>query len=244
MVSSVPISPTGCRQRGIEVTIPTRRRERTKALIIQPNVLMPEVGINSEEALVSLMQGQDAVINLVGILHSRDVVLPYSKDFAEAHVELPKKIVAACKKAGVRRLVHMERAGCRPQGPVGISLFQGRRRGHRDGSEERTRCDRIPSIGDLRPRRFLPDDFGGALGKLRSSPSVSATPVSSRSGLPMSPMPSSIAWAIRKPSARPTILSAPRFTRCANWLTTPPVWSAATRGSSPCLKGLPTCRPG
>jgi uncharacterized protein YbjT (DUF2867 family) len=25
-------------QRGIEVTIPTRRRERTKALIIQPNV--------------------------------------------------------------------------------------------------------------------------------------------------------------------------------------------------------------
>jgi hypothetical protein len=58
---------------------------------------MPEVDINSEEALVSLMQGQDAVINLIGILHSRDVVLPYSKDFAEAHVELPKKIVAACK---------------------------------------------------------------------------------------------------------------------------------------------------
>ena len=75
-------------------TIPTRRRERTKALIIQPNVLMPEVKINSEETLVSLMQRQDAVINLVGVLHSRDVVLPYSKDFAEAHVELPKKIVA------------------------------------------------------------------------------------------------------------------------------------------------------
>jgi len=104
-------------QRGIEVTVPTRRRERTKALIIQPNVLMPEVNINSEEALVSLMQGQDAVINLVGILHSRDVVLPYSKDFAEAHVELPKKIVAACRKAGVRRLVHMSALGANPKGP-------------------------------------------------------------------------------------------------------------------------------
>ncbi len=104
-------------QRGIEVTIPTRRRERTKALIIQPNIDMPEVNINSEEALVNLIRGKDAVINLVGILHSRDVVLPYSKDFAEAHVELPKKIIAACKIAGVRRLVHMSALGADPKGP-------------------------------------------------------------------------------------------------------------------------------
>jgi NADH dehydrogenase len=101
----------------VEVTIPTRRRERTKALIIQPNVEMPEVNINSEEVLVELMRDKDAVINLVGILHSRDVVLPYSKDFAEAHVELPKKIVAACKKAGVRRLLHMSALGADPKGP-------------------------------------------------------------------------------------------------------------------------------
>ncbi len=104
-------------QRGVVVTIPTRRRERTKALIIQPNVEMPEVNIHSEEALVELMKGKDVVINLVGILHSRDVVLPYSKDFAEAHVELPKKIVAACKQAGVRRLVHMSALGADPKGP-------------------------------------------------------------------------------------------------------------------------------
>jgi NADH dehydrogenase len=63
------------------------------------------------------MQGKDAVINLVGILHSRDVVLPYSKDFAEAHVELPKKIIAACKKAGVRRLLHMSALGADSRGP-------------------------------------------------------------------------------------------------------------------------------
>jgi nucleoside-diphosphate-sugar epimerase len=94
-------------QRGIEVTVPTRRRERTKALIMQPGVEMPEANIHCEEALVELMRGHDAVINLVGILHSRDVKLPYSQDFADAHVELPKKIVAACKATGVRRLVHM-----------------------------------------------------------------------------------------------------------------------------------------
>ncbi|KXB29670.1 epimerase [Dechloromonas denitrificans] len=104
-------------QRGIEVTIPTRRRERTKALIIQPNVEMPEADIHCTETLAALMQDQDAVINLVGILHSHDVKLPYSKDFAEAHVELPKKIIAACKAAGVRRLVHMSALNADPKGP-------------------------------------------------------------------------------------------------------------------------------
>jgi NADH dehydrogenase len=104
-------------QRGIEVTIPTRRRERTKALIIQPGIEMPEVDIGAEGALDTLVPGHDAVINLVGILHSRDVVLPYSADFANAHVELPKKVVAACKKAGVRRLVHMSALGADPKGP-------------------------------------------------------------------------------------------------------------------------------
>lgn len=94
-------------QRGIEVTVPTRRRERTKALIIQPGVEMPEANIHCEETLVELMRGHDAVINLVGILHSRDVQFPYSADFGRAHVELPKKIIAACKTAGISRLIHM-----------------------------------------------------------------------------------------------------------------------------------------
>lgn len=104
-------------QRGIEVTIPTRRRERTKALIIQPNIEMPEANIHCEETLAELMRGKDAVINLVGILHSRDVKLPYSRDFAEAHVELPKKIIAACKATGVRRLLHMSALKADPKGP-------------------------------------------------------------------------------------------------------------------------------
>jgi uncharacterized protein YbjT (DUF2867 family) len=104
-------------QRGIEVTVPTRRRERTKALIMQPNVEMPEANIHCEKTLAELMRGQDAVINLVGILHSRDVKLPYSRDFAEAHVELPKKIIAACKASGVRRLVHMSALNADPKGP-------------------------------------------------------------------------------------------------------------------------------
>ena len=104
-------------QRGIEVTVPTRRRERTKALIMQPGVEMPEANIHCEATLVELMRDHDAVINLVGILHSRDVQFPYSADFGKAHVELPKKIIAACKTAGIRRLVHMSALHACPKAP-------------------------------------------------------------------------------------------------------------------------------
>lgn len=104
-------------EQGVRVTIPTRRRERTKKLIMMPWVEMPEANIGDPAELEALVRGQDAVINLIGILHSRDVKLPYSRDFEQAHVELPKKIVAACKAAGVRRLVHMSALGAGADAP-------------------------------------------------------------------------------------------------------------------------------
>lgn len=104
-------------EQGVRVTIPTRRRERTKKLIMMPWVEMPEANITDPVELEALVRGQDAVINLVGILHSRDVQLPYSRDFEQAHVELPRKIVAACKAAGVRRLVHMSALGAGADAP-------------------------------------------------------------------------------------------------------------------------------
>jgi len=94
-------------ERGIRVTIPTRHRDNTKQLIMLPTVDMVEANVNDPVQLAALMQDQDAVINLVGILHDHDSRLPYGKGFAAAHIELPKKIIAAMKQTGVRRLVHM-----------------------------------------------------------------------------------------------------------------------------------------
>lgn len=94
-------------ERGIRVTIPTRHRDNTKQLILLPMVDMVEADIGDAQQLATLMQGQDAVINLVGILHDHDSRLPYGKGFAAAHIEVPKKIIAAMKQTGVRRLVHM-----------------------------------------------------------------------------------------------------------------------------------------
>ena len=94
-------------ERGIRVTIPTRHRDNTKKLTMLPTVSMVEENVHDPQALVRLMRGQDAVINLVGILHDHDSRLPYGKGFAAAHVDLPRKIVAAMRQSGVRRLVHM-----------------------------------------------------------------------------------------------------------------------------------------
>ncbi len=76
-------------ERGVRVTIPTRHRDNTKQLIMLPTVDMVEANVNDPQQLAALMQGQDAVINLVGILHDHDSRLPYGKGFAAAHVELP-----------------------------------------------------------------------------------------------------------------------------------------------------------
>ncbi|WP_300454974.1 complex I NDUFA9 subunit family protein [Accumulibacter sp.] len=94
-------------ERGVRVTIPTRRRENTKKLIMLPTVSMVEANVHDPQALADLLPGQDAVINLVGVLHDSDSRLPYGKGFAAAHVELPRKIVAAMRQSGVRRLLHM-----------------------------------------------------------------------------------------------------------------------------------------
>lgn len=93
--------------RGYEVTVPTRRPESRKSVALVPGVRLRASNVNDPLELEDLFADADAVINLVGILHDRDGAKPYGRGFAAAHVELPRKIVAAMKRTGVRRLLHM-----------------------------------------------------------------------------------------------------------------------------------------
>jgi uncharacterized protein YbjT (DUF2867 family) len=95
-------------RRGMRVTVPSRHRERAKHLILLPTVDVVEADINARGVLERLVRGQDALINLVGILHG---------DFARAHVELPLAAVSACRAAGVKRLLHMSALGAAPDAP-------------------------------------------------------------------------------------------------------------------------------
>ena len=84
--------------REIKVRILTRRREYAKSLLVLPTVDVIETNIHDPRELGQLLVGVDAVINLVGILDG---------DFISTHIELPRKIVAACEQKGVIRLLHM-----------------------------------------------------------------------------------------------------------------------------------------
>lgn len=88
------------------ITVPTRHRERAKALTVLPTVQVIEADVHDPVVLAQLMSGQDAIINLVGVLHSTEGI-PYGAEFARAHVELPQKIVAAARLAGIRRVLHV-----------------------------------------------------------------------------------------------------------------------------------------
>jgi uncharacterized protein YbjT (DUF2867 family) len=88
--------------RGIRVRVPTRRRERAKALIVLPTVDVFNADIHNPAMLERAIGNCDAVISLVGILHEAR-----SGDFVRMHTELPRKIVDACRKTGLRRLLHV-----------------------------------------------------------------------------------------------------------------------------------------
>ena len=94
---------------GARVTVPTRRRDRAKHLILLPTVDVIQTDVRNSGELARLARGQDVVVNLAGILHG--------PDFKATHVELAQAVVNACHGAGVKRLLHMSALGADPAAP-------------------------------------------------------------------------------------------------------------------------------
>ena len=103
-------------QEGYRVRVPSRNAARVRGLNANPAIEAVEADIQDRATLDELLAGASAVINLVGVLHSRSGT-PWGPDFDQAHVALPGRLVAACQKAGVHRLVHISALGANADGP-------------------------------------------------------------------------------------------------------------------------------
>jgi len=90
--------------RGYAVTIPTRSRQKASRMLVLPGLNLVQADVHDPDQLAAALSGADAVINLVGILNER---AHDGSGFQKAHVELVEKLMAACRKLGIKRLIQM-----------------------------------------------------------------------------------------------------------------------------------------
>jgi NADH dehydrogenase len=89
---------------GWRITVPTRDPARARHLAPIPALRLIAADIHDPAALVSLCAGQQAVVNLVGILNERG---RNGSGFERVHSGLVRKLVEACGRQHVDRLIHL-----------------------------------------------------------------------------------------------------------------------------------------
>jgi len=87
---------------GHRIVLLSRDRERHRALAVLPGVSVRNADIYDDAVLRRQLAGADAAINLVGILNQGG-----RHSFQRTHVELTRRLIAACHDSGVGRLHQM-----------------------------------------------------------------------------------------------------------------------------------------
>jgi len=146
--------------RGWQVTVPSRRPHRNRELLVHPGIRLLEGNITDPARLRELCVGQQAVINLVGILHERR-----KGDFRRYHVEFIKTLVDACGETGIRRLLHVSALGA--DQATGSSLYlrskgEGENLLHTFGQRELQVTSFQPSVVFGKEDNFI-NQFAGIL---------------------------------------------------------------------------------
>lgn len=98
----------------VQIRVLTRHRERNRHLLPIPNLELMEVDVHDPDALAEALEGMDVVINLIAILNEEKKP---GRRFEDIHIALVEKIIAACRTAGVKRLLHMSSLGAEAEAP-------------------------------------------------------------------------------------------------------------------------------
>jgi uncharacterized protein YbjT (DUF2867 family) len=90
---------------GVTLVVPTRRAMHANAVRPLPGVDVRVADVHDDTALLRVLSGCDAVVNLVAILHGS------AAQFDAAHEALPRRLARLCKSVGLRRVVHVSALG-------------------------------------------------------------------------------------------------------------------------------------
>jgi NADH dehydrogenase len=96
---------------GGRIRVATRRPARARHLQLLPTVEVAVGDVHDDRTLDWMLRDTDAVINLVAILHGSEA------EFERVHTRLPQRLGAACRRAGVRRVVHVSALGVATDAP-------------------------------------------------------------------------------------------------------------------------------
>ena len=99
--------------RGHHVVIATRHREAVKNdLILLPNTDVIACDYNQAQTLHPILEGADAVVNLIGILNETD-----KGEFERVHCELTRVLVAGALARKVKRFIQISALGASASAP-------------------------------------------------------------------------------------------------------------------------------
>lgn len=97
---------------GTTVAVATRRLGHARAIQSLPTVEVVEADVVGDAgALDRLLTGRDAVVHLIAVLHGDQ------RRFERLHVEWPQRLGEACRRAGVKRVVHVSALGVAADAP-------------------------------------------------------------------------------------------------------------------------------
>jgi NADH dehydrogenase len=108
---------------GWQVTVPTRSRGKVSSAASATGLTLLELDVHDEAALQQALTGQDAVVNLVAILHGTQA------QFQHVHVSLVEKLTRAVAVAGVKQVVHVSAIGANAQQPLSAPSMYLRSKG-------------------------------------------------------------------------------------------------------------------